>query len=90
MSAGDIFVTLGVICAACGATAAILITASLDRRGLPTPFPLIGFYALRNVARYRKLTAEESGRPGPLFTVYVGSMAAALVLVVLGMILRAR
>lgn len=90
MGASEVLLLLALLCAICGAATAILITAALDRRGLTTPFPLIGFFLLRNVARYRQMTIAASGHAGPLSAIFVASMVAALVLALLGLLTGVR
>lgn len=90
MGAGEVLMLMAIMCAVSGVAAAVLITVALDRRGLRTPFPAMGFFLYRNLGRYRTITIEESGHAGPLYRVYVTSMVAALVLALLGLALRAQ
>jgi hypothetical protein len=88
MTLSTLLLVLAVGCACWSVVAAIAITGYLDRRGMPTPFPFIRFYLLRNLKRYRELTERETGRPGPLYRLYLGPILAAFVFAVTGIVLR--
>jgi hypothetical protein len=77
------------ICAALwGTVASILITSFLDRRGIKTPLWLFRLYVFRNIGRYKKITSEESGRPGELYYHCIYAFNAALVLALAALAIR--
>lgn len=81
--------TIAAACAAIwGTVAAILITGFLDKRGIKTPFVLFRIYVIRNIARYRKITVEENGRPGELYFHCVYAFNAALMLALAALAFR--
>jgi hypothetical protein len=88
MTLSTLLLVLAVGCASWSIVAAIAITNYLDKHGLPTPFPMIGFYLLWNLKRYRELTERETGTVGPLYNMYLIPIVAAFVLAVTGLILR--
>ena len=74
MAPFTLLVALAAICAVCAVTSAMLITGALARRGIRTPFPLIGVMLFRNLGRYREETLRATGRVGPAFYCYVVSI----------------
>lgn len=87
----NIFYVLAIaaVCAAIwGTVAGIMITNFLDKRGIKTPFILMRLFLFRNVSRYRKITVEESGRPGELYYHCVYAYNAALVLALAALAIR--
>ncbi len=87
MAISGVLFAITVLCAAWATASAILITHTLDRRGLDTPAPFIGLFLFRNLRRYRVITHGESGRVGLLFYSYVISINAGLVLALVALIL---
>ena len=80
-------VLLAVLCARWTLTTTIVLTPFLDRRGLTTPFPLIGLFFFRNLGRQREITRRDTGKIGPLFPAYVISLNVALLLGVIALAL---
>ena len=74
MALFTLFVAVAAICAICAVTSAVLVTSSLARRGVRTPFPFIGVMLFRNLRLYREATVRETGRVGPLFYTYIVSI----------------
>lgn len=80
---------IAAICAAVwGTVASILIMNFLDKRGIKTPFWLFRLYVFRNIGRYKKITSEESGRPGELYYHSACAFNAALVLALAALAVR--
>ena len=79
MELGTSLLLFTVVCGLWAAVSAVLIAVELDRRGVRTPFPLVGLLVFRNLRRYREATLSETGRVGPLFYSYVVPINAALV-----------
>ncbi len=83
MGTPQVFLVPAMACGVCAVVSAVLVTASLDRRGIKTPFPLMGaLLLLRNLGRYKDITLQETGKVGPLFYAYVVPINAALVFAV--------
>ena len=66
----------------------IMITSFLSKRGIKINYILLRLYIIKYIHQYRKITIEENGKPGNLFYPYIVSMSLALVLAVIGIILR--
>lgn len=80
---------IAAICAAIwGTAAAVLMANFLDKRGIKTPFLLFRVYVFRNIGLYRKITTEESGKPGELYYHCAYAYNAALVLALSALALR--
>ena len=66
----------------------IMITSFLSKRGSKINYIFLRLYIIKYIDQYRKITVEENGKPGNLFYPYIVSMSLALVLAVIGIILR--
>ena len=82
-----VFIVLALICVACGITASIMIASFLSKRGVKINYLLLRLLIFGYVRQYRQVTMEKSGKPGPLFYMFVTSWVLALVLAVTGAIL---
>ena len=69
-----------ILCVIWAVVSIVMITAMLDRKGLKTPFPLMGFFIFRNLARYREITVKENGKTDPLFLSFIIAINLALLL----------
>ena len=66
----------------------IMITSFLSNRGVKINYIFLRLYIIKYVHQYRKITMEENGKPGNLFYAFIVSMNLALVLAVIGIILK--
>jgi len=66
----------------------IMIVNEVSKRGIKINFFLIRLYIIKYIHQYKKLTMEESGRVGPLYYPCVISVNLALVLAIVGLILK--
>jgi len=66
----------------------IMIVSFLSKRGIKINYLLIRLYIIKYISQYREITIEENGKPGNLFYAFIVSMNLALVLAVIGIILR--
>lgn len=66
----------------------IMIVSFLSKRGIKINYLLLRLYIIKYIHQYRKITMEENGKPGNLFYAFIVSMNLALVLTVIGIILR--
>ncbi len=82
------FFILALASAVWGVVSSIVITAFLARRGVKINYVFIKVLILKYVHQYRKITMQENGRPGPWFYSYVISMNLALVLAIVGIMLK--
>ena len=76
------FIVLALICVASGITAAMMIASFLSKRGVKINYLLFRLLIFGYVRQYREVTMEESGKPGPLFYMFVTSWVLALVFAV--------
>jgi len=88
MAMSNTFLILALASAVWGVVSSIVITAFLARRGVKINYVFIRLLILKYVRQYRKITMQESGRPGPWFYSFVVSMNLALVLAIVGIVLK--
>jgi len=81
-----LFFILALICVGWGIAASIMITSFLSERGIKINFPLFRLFIFKWVGQYRKITIEETGKPGPLFYSFITSWNVALVLAIVGIV----
>jgi len=86
----NLFIALAVISAASGVVSSIIITSFLSRRGIKINYLFINVLILKYVHQYRKITLQETGKPGPWFYSYIVSMNLALVFAITGLVLKVR
>ena len=66
----------------------IMIAVFLSEHGIKINYVFLKLYILKYIHQYRKITMEENGKPGNLFYAFIVSMNVALVLAIIGIILR--
>ena len=66
----------------------IMIVSFLSKRGIKINYIFFRLYIIKYIHQYRKITIEENGKPGNLFYAFIVSMNLALVLAVIGIILK--
>jgi hypothetical protein len=66
----------------------IRIVHEVSKRGVKINFFLLRLYLIKYIHQYRKLTLEESGRVGPLYYPCIISVNLALILAIVGLILK--
>jgi hypothetical protein len=79
-----VFIVLALIGVACGIAASMMIASFLSKRGVRINYLFIRLFIFGYVGRYRQITMEETGKPGPLFYLFVTSWNFALVFAVIG------
>ena len=79
---------LAIISALWGVASSIVIALFLSKRGIEINYVFFRLLMLKYIHQYRKITMQESGRPGPWFYSFVVSMNLALVLTIAGLVLR--
>ena len=82
------FFVLALISVAFGIAFMIMITSYLSKQGIKINYFLIRLYIIKYVHQYRKITMEESGKPGPLYYPFVASMVLTLFFAIIGIILK--
>ncbi len=88
MVISNTFFILALGSAVWGVVSSIVITAFLARRGVKINYVFIKVLILKYIYQYRKITMQENGRPGPWFYSYIVSMNLALILVIIGVVLK--
>ena len=66
----------------------INIMRELEKRNIKTSFIFMRLLILKYLHQYRQITIQETGHPGPLFYYYIISINLALVLAIIGFIVR--
>jgi hypothetical protein len=66
----------------------IMIVHELSKRGVKINFILLRLYIIKYIHQYKQLTLKETGMIGPLYYPCIVSVSLALVLAILGLILR--
>ncbi len=66
----------------------ILIVHELSKRGIKINFFLLRLYIIKYIHQYKQLTLKETGKIGPLYYPCIVSVNLALVLAIIGLILR--
>ena len=88
MNVGDLFLGLALVSVAWGIVSMIAITNFVSDRGTKINFFLYRIYIIKYVSQYKQITEAEDGRPGSWFYSFVISMNMALVLTIVGAILK--
>ena len=88
MDVSNLFLGMALISMGWGIVSMIAITSFVSERGTKINFFLYRIYIIKYVSQYKRLTEEENGEPGPWFYSVVISMNMALVLTVVGAILK--
>jgi hypothetical protein len=66
----------------------IMIVHELSKRGVKINFFLLRLYIIKYIHQYKQLTVKETGKIGPLYYPCIASVNLALVLAIVGLILR--
>ena len=88
MNTGDLFLGMALVSVSWGIVSMIVITSFVSDRGTKINYFLYRLYIIKYVNQYKQITEAENGEPGPWFYSFVISMNMALVLTVVGAILK--
>ena len=83
-----LFFVLALICVACGIAVSIMIASFLSKRGIKINYLFLRLFIFKYVRQYRKMTMEETGKPGPLFYSFITAWNLALLFAIVGIVLR--
>jgi len=83
-----LFFILALISVSWGIATSIMITSFLSKRGIKINFLLFRLFIFKWVGQYRKITIEETGKPGLLFYWFITSWNVALVFAIIGIVLE--
>jgi len=79
---------LAILSALWAIVSSLVIAAFLSNRGVKINYVFFKVLMIRYIHQYRKITMQESGRPGPWFYSFVISINLALVLGIVAIVLR--
>ena len=88
MYISNLFFGMALISVGWGIVSMIAMTNFVSERGTKINFFLYRIYIIKYVNQYKQITQEEDGRPGPWFYSFLISMNFALVLTIVGAILK--
>ena len=88
MDVSDLFLGMALVSVGWGIVSMIAITNFVSERGTKINFFLYRIYIIKYVSQYKQITDAENGQPGPWFYSFLISMNMALVLTVIGAILK--
>lgn len=84
----NLFLALAIISTLWGVVSSIVIVSFLSNHGVKINYFLLRLLLPKYVGQYRKITIEETGKPSVWYYSFVISMNSALVLAVVGLLLR--
>jgi len=65
-----------------------MIVHQLMKRGIKINFFLLRLYIIKYINQYKRITEEETGKPGPLFYPCILSVNLTLVFAIVGLVLQ--
>jgi len=83
-----LFLVLALISVAWGVVNSIMITSFLSKRGIKINYLFMRLFIFKYVRQYRKITMEETGKPGPLFYSLITAWNLALLFAIVAIILE--
>ena len=86
----SVFFVLALISVGWGIANSVMITSFLSKRGIKINYLSLRIFIFKYVSQYRKITLEETGKPGPLFYLFVTAWNLALLFAIIGIILEIR
>jgi len=66
----------------------MMIVRGLSKRGVKINFVLLRLYLIKYISQYKQVTLKESGKIGPLYYPCIVSVGLALVLAIVGLLLK--
>jgi len=75
----NFFLGLSILVVLSNVVILILIMAALDRRGYKTNMLLARIYTFKYLSAYKEATRKETGKPGPLYGLWISTIILALV-----------
>ena len=83
-----LFLLLAILCAGWGVVSSIVIASFLSKRNIKINWLFFRILVLKYIHQYHQITKQENGKPGPWFYSYIVSMNLALVLAIVGIVLK--
>lgn len=84
----DLLFALAILSVLWGIVSSIFIASFLSSRGVTINLLFFRVLVLKYIYQYHKITSQERGKPGPWFYSYIISMNLALVLAIIGGVLK--
>jgi len=66
----------------------MMIVHQLMKRGVTINFFLLKLYLIKYISEYKRITTDETGKPGPLFYPCVVSVSLTLAFAIAGLVLK--
>jgi len=82
------FLILALVCVGLFAVFSMMIVHELSKRRVKINYILLRLYLVKYISQYRQVTLKETGKAGPLYYPCVTSVILALVLAIVGLVLR--
>ena len=71
-----------------GIVSMMAMVSYCSKRGIKINWVWIRLYVFKYISQYREITLKENGKPGPWFYSFLVSMNGALILAIVGLILK--
>ncbi len=84
----DLLFALAILSVLWGIVSSIVIASFLAKRGTKINFLFFRVLVLKYIYQYHTITSQERGKPGAWFYSYIISMNLALVLAIIGGVLK--
>lgn len=88
MELRNIFFGLALLAALSNVAILIMIMAALQRRGHKTSMLLARIYTFRYLSAYKEATMEETGKRGPLYSLWILTINLTLVFALAGVLIQ--
>ena len=88
MLLSNVLLGIAFVSLAWGIVSSIVITDTLQKRGVKINWIFLRIMIIKYVGQYRDITRKETGRTGPWFYSYIIAVNVALAAVIVGLILR--
>ena len=87
-SMSELFFILAILSAVWGVVSSIVLASFLSNRGIKINWLFFRILMLKYIHHYHRITTQENGKPGSWFYSYIISMNLALVLAIVGIVLK--
>jgi hypothetical protein len=84
----NILLILAIVCVGSFVVFSIMIVHQLSERGVKINFFLLRVYLIKYIHQYKQLTLKETGKIGPLYYPCILSINLALLLAIIGLLIR--
>jgi len=84
----NLLLILSISCAVWGVVSTIIISTYLSKHGVKINILFLRVLVLKYLSQYHEISNKENGKTGPWFYSYIISMNLALILAIVGLILK--